>query len=260
MAEGTSTDSSLKIIPVIYDDDSEEDRGDLPDDLSLDKLSLKVPKKKLLILCLGGLLCHRVCIKRGSGNVRTNRRPDAAYGSFKVYKRPFCDDFVKFCFERFEVGIWSSAKEWYMNDALDGVMRGFRSKLLFAWDQDKCTDSGLKTLENRKKPIFLKQFKTLSALSWCKELDTCLNTLLIDNDPYKALLNPPHTAVFPDEYTVDCAGDSALGPEGDLRVYLEGLADAEDVPSYVKDHPFGKPAITPLHPDWGFLLEDCSTP
>ncbi|KAJ6358157.1 hypothetical protein OIU78_005899 [Salix suchowensis] len=67
-----------------------------------------------------------------------------------------------------------------------------------------------------------------------------------------ALLNPPHTAVFPDEYTVDCAGDSALGPEGDLRVYLEGLADAEDVPSYVKDHPFGKPAITPLHPDWGF--------
>ncbi|KAJ6717438.1 HALOACID DEHALOGENASE-LIKE HYDROLASE (HAD) SUPERFAMILY PROTEIN [Salix purpurea] len=252
MAEGKRTDSSLKIIPVIYDDDSEEDRGDLPDDLSLDKLSLKVPKKKLLILCLGGLLCHRVCLKRGSGYVRTNRRPDASYGSFKVYKRPFCDDFVKFCFERFEVGIWSSAKEWYMNDALDGVMRGFRSKLLFAWDQDKCTDSGLKTLENRKKPIFLKQFKTLSALSWCKELDTCQNTLLIDNDPYKALLNPPHTAIFPDEYTVDCAGDSALGPEGDLRVYLEGLADAEDVPSYVKDHPFGKPAITPLHPDWGF--------
>lgn len=105
-----------------------------------------------------------------------------------------------------------------MNDALDGVMRGFRSKLLFAWvsmgylscfilqsffrdhsclindvlfqDQDRCTDSGFKTLENKKKPIFLKQFKELSALSWCKGQDTSLNTLLIDNDPYKSLLNP----------------------------------------------------------------------
>lgn len=25
-----------------------------------------------------------------------------------VYKRPFCDDFLKFCFDRFDVGIWSS--------------------------------------------------------------------------------------------------------------------------------------------------------
>lgn len=86
MAEGKSTDSSLKLKSVINDDDSkdnEEDKGDLPDDLSLEKLSLEVPKKKLLVLCLGGLLCHRVCIRRGSGNVQTNRRPDAAYGSFK---------------------------------------------------------------------------------------------------------------------------------------------------------------------------------
>lgn len=28
-----------------------------------------------------------------------------------VFKRPFVEDFMKFCFERFEVGIWSSAKE-----------------------------------------------------------------------------------------------------------------------------------------------------
>lgn len=88
MAEGKSTDSSLKLKSVIHDDDSkgnEEDKGDLPDGLSLEKLSLKVPKKKLLILCLGGLLCHRVCLKRGRnyGYVKTNRRPDTAYGSFE---------------------------------------------------------------------------------------------------------------------------------------------------------------------------------
>ncbi|CAK7325164.1 unnamed protein product [Dovyalis caffra] len=254
MSERKSSDWNLKLKSVInYDDssDREEDKGDLPG-LSLEKLSLKVPKKKLLILCLGGLLCHRVCIKRGSGYVQTKRRPDAAYGSFKVYKRPFCDDFVKFCFERFEVGIWSAAREWYLDNALDCVMRGFRSKLLFAWDQEECTDSGFKTLENRNKPIFLKEFKKLSALSWCKGQNTSLTTLLIDNDPYKALLNPPHTAIFPTEYKVDCENDTALGPKGDLLVYLEGLADADDVPSYVKNHPFGKPEITPFHPDWDY--------
>ncbi|CAK7325166.1 unnamed protein product [Dovyalis caffra] len=192
MSEGkSSTDSDLKLKSVVnYDDsgDREEDRGDLPA-LSIEKLSRKVPKRKLLILCLGGLLCHRVCIKRGSGNVRTKRRPDDAYGSFQ----------------------------------------GMRSKLLFAWDQEECTDAGFKTLEDKNKPIFLKEFKKLSALSWCKGQDTSLATLLIDNDPYKALLNP-----------------------GDLRVYLEGLADDDDVPTYVKNHPFGKPEVSPLHPDWDY--------
>jgi hypothetical protein len=33
---------------------------------------------------------------------------------------------------------------------------------------------------------------------------------------------------------------------------LEGVAEAEDVQSYVKDNAFGEPAITPSHPDWAF--------
>lgn len=28
-----------------------------------------------------------------------------------VYKRPYCEEFMKFCLENFEVGIWSSARE-----------------------------------------------------------------------------------------------------------------------------------------------------
>jgi hypothetical protein len=36
---------------------------------------------------------------------------------------------------------------------------------------------------------------------------------------------------------------------------LEGLAEAKDVQSYVKDHPFGQPAITSSHSDWKFYSE-----
>lgn len=44
----------------------------------------------------------------------------------------------------------------------------------------------------------------------------------------------------------------SIGPNSELRMYLDGLADAEDVPSYVKEHPFGQPAITPEHSDWEY--------
>lgn len=43
-----------------------------------------------------------------------------------------------------------------------------------------------------------------------------------------------------------------LGPNGELRLYLEGLADADDVTSYVKENPFGQPAISTTHSEWEF--------
>ncbi|CAL9026584.1 unnamed protein product [Prunus brigantina] len=224
--------------------------------LPLEKLNLG-PRKKLLILGVGGLLCHRVyrCEKSGIPKFRC---PDAAYGNFYVYKRPYCEDFMKFCLERFEVGIWSSAREWYMDSALDCVMKGLRRKLVFAWDQAECTDSGFKALEKRDKPILLKELKKIwenkgskaTLPSWIVQYSST-NTLLITT-PYKALLNPPHTSICPAEYKVDQVDDIALGPKGELRLYLEGLADADDVTSYVEEHPIGQPAITSAHADWDF--------
>ncbi|KAM5559568.1 hypothetical protein ABKV19_020968 [Rosa sericea] len=229
--------------------------------LPLEKLNLgpEKKKKKLLVIGLGGLLCHRV-YRTEKIYIPKYRHPDAGYGNYKVYKRPYCEEFMKFCLERFEVGIWSSAREWYLDDALDCVMKGLRRKLLFAWDQVECTDSGFKTLENQKKPIFLKELKKIwenkgfkaSSLPSSMGKYSSLNTLLIDDKAYKALLNPAHTAIFPPEYKVDQVHDKDLGPNGELRLYLEGLADADDVTSYVKDHPFGQPAITTTHSDWDF--------
>lgn len=41
-------------------------------------------------------------------------------------------------------------------------------------------------------------------------------------------------------------------PNGELAKYLEGLAEAEDVQSYVKENAFGQPPVNSSHPDWGF--------
>lgn len=43
-----------------------------------------------------------------------------------------------------------------------------------------------------------------------------------------------------------------VGPKGEMQEFLEGLIDAIDVPSYVKGHPFGQPAITDSHRDWDY--------
>ncbi|KAK6122001.1 hypothetical protein DH2020_044255 [Rehmannia glutinosa] len=171
MAEKT-TDSKLKV--VVSDESSEDEKepGNVDLGLSLDKLNLG-PKKKLLVLCLGGLLVHRVHV-RDKATVR-GLKPDVVYGKFLVFKRPFCTEFLKFCFERFDVALWSSAR-----------------------------------------------------------------------DP---------TQLFFQSYQKHNKQDNFLGPDGELLKYLDGLVDAKDVPSYVKDHPFGQPAITETHPDWDYYAK-----
>jgi hypothetical protein len=45
---------------------------------------------------------------------------------------------------------------------------------------------------------------------------------------------------------------SYTGPGGDLRVYLERLAAADDIQVFVQDNPFGQPSITEGDPNWNF--------
>lgn len=45
------------------------------------------------------------------------------------------------------------------------------------------------------------------------------------------------------------------GPGGDLRVYLEGLALAQDVQKYVQQNPYGQRPITQSNPSWRFYAK-----
>ncbi|KAJ7976044.1 NLI interacting factor-like phosphatase [Quillaja saponaria] len=231
------------------DDYEVEDKGiDLG--LPLEKLNLG-PKKKLLVMSLNGLLLNRI-FKGKKLEIPNNRIPDGRYKNHLVFKRPFSEEFMKFCFERFEVGIWSSAMEHNIDGVLNSAMGELNSKLLFVWDQRECTDSGYKSLERKVKPLFFKELKKVWENFRRGGPFSAANTLLIDDKPYKALLNPAHTAVFPESYNAVDNDDDALDPKGGLAIYLKGLADADDVQTYVKEHPFGQSAVTSSHPDWSF--------
>lgn len=207
--------------------------------------------KKLLILDVNGLLADIVSY------VSAGYQANIVVSGKSVFKRPFCDDFLRFCFEKFDVGVWSSRTKRNVNPLIDFLFGDSRHKLLFCWDQSHCTDTGFTTVENRSKPLFLKELKKIweyleSTLQLNKGEYDESNTLLLDDSPYKALCNPVHTAIFPPSYGYRDLADSSLGPEGDLRVYLERLAEAENVQEFVAQHPFGQRAITESDPSWGF--------
>ncbi|CAH9106439.1 unnamed protein product [Cuscuta epithymum] len=211
-------------------------------DLPLQKLILG-PRKKLLVLCLGGLLVHRVHI-RDKHTVR-GFKPDYTHGKFRVFKRPFCNEFLDFCFDRFVVGLWSSAMDHNIDDALRCVIGDdSRNKLAFFWSQMQCRDSGYGCPGRKAKPVYLKRLKDLwdkkpgchNRFPWEKGQYSASNTLLIDTEPHVSLLNPVNTAIFPEPFKKPNPEDAYLGPNGELQRFLEGLSSQDiDVPTYVKD-------------------------
>ncbi|GFP92624.1 hypothetical protein PHJA_001406600 [Phtheirospermum japonicum] len=172
-------------------------------------------------------------------------RPDVVYGKFLVFKRPICTEFLKFCFERFDVALWSSAREHNIEGVLSNITGGTRGKLVFMWGQEECTESGYQCLHKEEKPLFLKELKYIWEHKYYKGQYSATNTLLIDDEPQQIPPRQPNTAFFPQPYKKHDRQDTLLGPNGELRKYLDGLVDAKDVLTYVKDHPFGQTPITP---------------
>ncbi|KAJ6830777.1 uncharacterized protein M6B38_351370 [Iris pallida] len=206
--------------------------------------------KKLLVLDLNGLLCDVVRGFQDPRDAHIILRKSA------VFKRPFCDDFLKFCYERFVVGVWSSRLKENVQCIVSGIVCDAQN-LSFCWDITRCTTTGYKTIEDKHKPLVLKELKKLwnkeeADLPWQVGDFSPTNTLLIDDSPYKALCNPPYTAIFPRPYNKWDKDDNSLGPGGDLRVYLEGLSVADDVQQYVRERPFGKHPITAANPSWEY--------
>uniref|UniRef100_A0A9I9EDX4 Mitochondrial import inner membrane translocase subunit TIM50 n=1 Tax=Cucumis melo TaxID=3656 RepID=A0A9I9EDX4_CUCME len=194
-------------------------------------------RKKLLVLDINGVLVDIV-----------SPPPKERKADINIARHA---DFMKFCFERFEIGIWSSRNSIGIKSC-SSVMNYIKQ------DLSHCAASKFKTLENKHKCLVFKQLRRLwekqdPNLPWKEGEYNESNTLLLDDSPYKSLLNPPHSAVFPYSYTfLDEEKDTSLGTCGDLRIYLEGLAEAENVQKYVGQNPFGQSPISEGSASWDF--------
>ncbi|XVF60699.1 hypothetical protein PTKIN_Ptkin08bG0069300 [Pterospermum kingtungense] len=89
-------------------------------------------RKKLLVLDLNGLLADIV------DRPPKNYKADAHIAGRAIFKRSFCDSFLRFCCERFEVGIWSSRNRKNLDRFIDFLMGDMKCKLLFCWVNMAC--------------------------------------------------------------------------------------------------------------------------
>ncbi|GMY12889.1 putative fcp1 likey domain-containing protein [Fagus crenata] len=232
----------------------EEDKSSKLSHISLVRAPVGHLRKKLLILDLNGLLADIV------QPAPKNYKPDFKFAGRAIFKRPFCQDFLKFCFERFEVGVWSSRIKKNVTRVTDYLLGDMKHKLLLCWDLSYCTPTKFKTLAEKHKFVVFKELRRIwekhdRSLPWVKGDYNESNTLLLDDSPYKALLNPVLLMggikwLDPQGLVYSTVIRSGAG--GDLRVYLEGLAMAENVQEYVKQNPFGQRAITQTSENWEF--------
>ncbi|KAJ0049266.1 hypothetical protein Pint_16272 [Pistacia integerrima] len=144
--------------------------------------------------------------------------------------------------------------------AVQFLLGDFKHRLLFCWDASHCSKTGLTAIENKNKPLVLKELKKLwvkaePGLPWRKGEYKETNTLLVDDSPYKALCNPAYTAIFPYSYQYWHTKDKSLGPGGDIREYLERLSHAENVQEFVRQNPFGQPPINESNPHWSYYSQ-----
>ncbi|MBA0847737.1 hypothetical protein Goshw_022379, partial [Gossypium schwendimanii] len=220
---------------------------------SFQRKSVWRPRKKLLVLDLNGILVDVV--------QQPNRKPNTRVDGKGVFIRPFCVEFLEFCFKTFNVGIWSSRLNRNMTKMIGLLLRKqWKRELFFCWDRKLCTITKFKTLENEEKPLVLKELRKLwdkcsPKLPWRKGDYDESNTLLLDDSPYKALRNPANTGIFPNPYQYTDADDHSLAPGGDIRDYLERIAVAENVQKFVEQNPFGQQAITEADPHWEFYSQ-----
>jgi len=92
---------------------------------------METPERKLLILDLDETLIYAT-------EKKPEREADFIVGQYFVYKRPFLEPFLEFCFERFEVAIWTTATKLYAEEILRKIVKNHQ-KLKFLWTRERCT-------------------------------------------------------------------------------------------------------------------------
>ena len=192
------------------------------------------PSKPLLVLDLNGVLCDRGTYATRDGKKKSVNRPGAAR-------------FVRWCYERFEVGVWSCAKKDNMEL---GLFEG--RDLVMCWDQHHSTSLWPRTSTvSPQKPLFLKEIDRLWACAfdaprdaqpsimndWRRKVTAsapstltrydAATTVLIDNHLEKFERNPLGSCVLVPTWTASEEGDASLALDGALCQALGALSEGD---------------------------------
>ena len=124
-------------------------------------------EKKLLILDLDETLIYAT-------EERLEREADFCACQYFVYKRPFLEAFLEFCFENFGVAIWTTATKSYAEEILETILKD-NQKLQFLWTRERCT---LAYEEEERENYFVKRMYKIRRRGYKLE-----SVIVVDDSP-----------------------------------------------------------------------------
>lgn len=170
-------------------------------------------ERKLLILDLDETLIYAT-------EEKLDRQQDFIVGQYFVYKRPFLESFLRFCFENFDVAIWTTATKSYAVEILKIILKKDQN-LQFLWTRERCTFA---FDEEEHESIYVKKMHKIRRRGYKLE-----SVIVIDDSPN----------VWKSSYGNLVRINRFEGDENDkelriLPLYLEQLKDKENIRSIEK--------------------------
>lgn len=170
--------------------------------------------RMLLILDLDETLIH-------AREEPLGRPADFRLFDFHVYRRPMLDDFIARAAAHYDLAVWSSASDDYVEAVVEHIFPDLAA-LQFVWGRSRAThrrgawDNNGYMSDHRH---YLKPLQKVRRLGW--NLD---RVLIIDDTPEKCARNFGN-AIYPSPYE----GDPADRELELLAAYLENLRDVPNV-------------------------------
>ncbi len=89
--------------------------------------------KNLVILDIDETLIHS-CLK----DEINGKLYDFIFEKYFVFKRPYLDNFIAYCYENFDIAVWSAGTNDYVNFIVSQIFPN-PSELHFIWSRENCT-------------------------------------------------------------------------------------------------------------------------
>jgi TFIIF-interacting CTD phosphatase-like protein len=151
----------------------------------------KKKQKKLLVLDVNGVLIHRI-------HKSSSSKDDVSVfvRDYNIWKRPHLNEFLEFCFENFQVSIWSSMQQKNAIPIINEIFTKDQTRNLeFIFYKDQCDEIKPHPNPNVNKPSLWK--KDLLKIWKSFPQFSVENTLIIDDCKYKMLGNPKKCVIIP---------------------------------------------------------------
>ena len=179
---------------------------------------MTLSEKILLILDLDETLIHAT--KKDLG-----RMPDFKVFGYNIHKRPHLETFLNGIKDHFEIAVWSSASDDYV-EGIVKIIFPYVESLKFVWGRTRCTYRSNKFDEFKGEVDHVNDFHYIKRLDKVKKRGQArMEKLLIVDDTPQKVKNSFGNAIYIKEFQ----GENEDAELLHLLEYLLSIKDAENV-------------------------------